>query len=288
MLPARRPAYAGLIRRPLSATNHTRKFQIDQVALVELGEHRMTSGLTNQWGLKTRAQFATTHWSVVLNARGGNVPGASEALEALCRTYYNPVYGFVRREGYRPQEAQDLVQEFFGRFVEKDYLDSVDRQKGKFRSFVLACLKHFLSSARIRAGAIKRGGQQSFVPLDEWEEDYQAGRDLHLSAERTFDRNWATTIMEQALKALRLELDAAGKAMHFERLKKFLCGEPEEGEYAAVGRDFGITPGALAVSVHRMRQRYGELVRAEVANTVARPTEVDAEVQWLIEVLTTP
>ena len=246
----------------------------------------MNSNLTNQWGLKTRAQFATTHWSVVLNARDENVPGAGEALEALCRTYYNPVYGFVRREGYRPQEAQDLVQEFFSRFVERDYLDSVDRQKGKFRSFMLACLKHFLSTARIRAAAIKRGGRQHFVPLDELEEDYQTGCEPQLMAERAFDRNWATTVMENSLKALRHEFGAAGKALQFEVVKKFLCAEPEEGEYAAVADDLRMTPGALAVSVHRMRQRYGELVRTEVGNTVARPSEVDAEVQWLIEVLT--
>ena len=221
-----------------------------------------------------------------MNARDGKTPGANEALEALCRAYYNPVYGFVRREGYRPQEAQDLAQEFFTRFIEKDYLESVDQQKGKFRSFLLACLKHFLSTARIRAAAIKRGGRQSFLPLDELEEGYQAECEPQLTAQRAFDRNWATTVMEHALKALRHEFDAGGKMMHFEALKKFLCAEPEEGEYAAVARDLGMTSGAFAVAVHRMRQRYGELVRAEVGNTVARPSEVDAEVQWLIEVLT--
>jgi RNA polymerase sigma factor (sigma-70 family) len=246
----------------------------------------MNSNLTNQWGLKTRAQFATTHWSVVLNAREGNTPGASEALEALCRTYYNPVYGFVRREGYRPQEAQDLVQEFFSRFLEKDYLESVDREKGKFRSFVLACLKHFLSTARTRAAAVKRGGRQIFLPLHELEENYQAACEPHLTAERDFDRNWATTVMEHALKALRHEFDETGKKLHFEALKKFLCAEPAEGEYGTLADHLGITSGALAVAVHRMRQRYGELVRAEVGNTIARPTEVDAEVKWLIDVLT--
>jgi RNA polymerase sigma-70 factor (ECF subfamily) len=235
---------------------------------------------------QTRAQFATTHWSVVLSARDGD--GGSEALEALCRTYYGPVYGFVRREGYRPQEAQDLVQEFFSRFLEKKYLESVDRDKGKFRSFVLACLKHFLSTARVRAGAIKRGGQQRFVSLEEVEEEYQAGwgPDEVGNAERGFDRNWATTVMEQALGALRREWVEAGKGSQFEPLKKFLSAEPEEGEYTAVARQLGMSSGAIAVVVHRMRQRYGELVRAEVANTVAQPTEVEREIQWLVEVLT--
>jgi RNA polymerase sigma-70 factor (ECF subfamily) len=234
----------------------------------------------------TRAQFATTHWTVVLTARDGDVDHASEALEALCRTYYNPVYAFVRREGYPPHEAQDLTQAFFARFLEKDYLDSVDRQKGKFRSFVLACLKHFLSTARVRAGAIKRGGQQSFLSLDELEEHYQAGGDPHLAAERAFDKHWATTIMEQALTALRHEFAVAGKGLQFEPLKKFLSAEPEEGEYGALAMRLEMSSGAIAVAVHRMRQRYGELVRAEVANTVARPTDVEGEVHWLVEVLT--
>ena len=236
----------------------------------------------------TRAQFATTHWSVVLTARDGQLPGAGKALEALCRLYYKPVYAFVRRQGHPPHQAQDLTQEFFSRFLEKDYLDSVDREKGRFRSFVLACLKHFLSTARVRAAALKRGGHQRFISLEECnlEEQYQATGEPDASAERTFDRKWATTVMEQALRLLRQEFTAGGKASQFEPLKKFLSADPAPGEYALLSADLSMSAGALSVAVHRMRQRYGELVRCEIGNTVTHPTEIESEVRWLIEVLT--
>lgn len=232
-------------------------------------------------------QFATTRWSVVLSAAQRSVPAAAQALEILCRTYYYPLYAYVRRQGYDAHEAQDLTQEFFSRFLEKNYLASVDPQKGRFRSFLLASLKHFLGAARLRESAVKRGGRYTFVPLDDTiEERYQLEPETELSLERVYDRRWATTVMEQALNRLREEFSRAGKTAQFQGLEIFLSKEPDEGEYAVVGAALQMTTGAVGVAVHRLRRRYGELVRAEVAETVAHPAEVEEEMRYLVSVLT--
>jgi RNA polymerase sigma-70 factor (ECF subfamily) len=234
------------------------------------------------------ACFATTRWSVVLNARASGAPAASEALEVLCRTYYYPLYAYVRRQGHNAEEAEDLTQEFFSRFVGNDFLASVDPQKGKFRSFLLASLKHFLSVARIRESAIKRGGRQTFVPLDDAdvEQRFLSEPGAELAPETAYDRGWATTLMERAWDSLRQECAAEGKAELFGRLRPFLSREPSVGEYAQVAPAAGLTPGAFSVAVHRMRQRYGQHVRNEVANTVAHPAEAEDELRYLYQVLT--
>ncbi len=228
------------------------------------------------------AYFATTQWSVILTAQLES-PESGPALEALCRTYYYPVYSFVRHQGYDSHEAQDLTQEFFSRFIEKDYLAAVDPQKGKFRSFLLASLKHFLSVARVRESAIKRGGRQTFVSLDDGavEERYLSDPQSDLPPEAVFDRRWAVTLMEQALQSVRKEFERDGKAEQFEGLKVFLSREPGEGEYATVAAAANTTPGAVSVAVHRLRQRYGESVRAEVADTVAQPSQIEEELRYL-------
>ena len=232
--------------------------------------------------------FATTHWSAVLNARGPDTPEAVAALETLCRTYYYPLYAFVRRQGYDVHAAQDLTQEFFQRFLEKNYLASVAPEKGRFRSFLLASLKNFLSVARVRESAIKRGGQQTFVPLDAAvEERFLFEPQLDQPPEAAFDRGWATTLMERALNGLREEFQRDGKSEQFERLKVFLAREPTEGEYATIAATANMTPGAISVAVHRLRQLYGQRVRAEVANTVAHPTEIEEELRYLFSMLTT-
>ena len=232
--------------------------------------------------------FATTHWSAVLNARGPDTPEAVAALETLCRTYYYPLYAFVRRQGYDVHAAQDLTQEFFHRFVEKNYLASVAPEKGRFRSFLLASLKNFLNVARVRESAIKRGGQQTFVPLDDAhvEERFLLEPPLDLPPEAAYDRGWATTLMERALNSLSEEFQRDGKSEQFERLKVFLSREPGEGEYATVATTAATTAGAISVAVHRLRQLYGQRVRAEVANTVAHPAEIEDELRYLFSMLT--
>jgi DNA-directed RNA polymerase specialized sigma24 family protein len=239
-------------------------------------------------GNSQAACFATTHWSVVLNAKESASPEANEALELLCRTYYYPLYTFVRRQGHDPHEAKDLTQEFFHRFLAKDYLASVAPEKGRFRSFLLASLKHFLGAARVRESAIKRGGRHTFVPLDEGsvEERYLLDAKSELTPEIFYDRGWATTLMERALSGLREDFQSEDKADLFERLRIFLSREPREGEYAAVAKAANMTSGAFSVAVHRMRQRYGQRVRTEVANTVAHPADVEEELRYLFAVLT--
>jgi DNA-directed RNA polymerase specialized sigma24 family protein len=232
--------------------------------------------------------FETTYWSVVLAAGDADSQQAGEAMEKLCRAYWYPLYLYVRRRGYEAPDAQDLTQEFFSRFIGKNFLASVDPQKGKFRSFLLASLKHFLSVARVRDSAIKRGGRQTFIPLDDAgvEDRYLAEPPSNLPPEAVYDRGWATTLMEQALARVREEFQREGKAGQFERLKMFLSREPREGEYAAVAAESQTTPGAISVAVHRLRHRYGEQVRTEVANTVAQPSDVDAELRYLFATLT--
>lgn len=231
--------------------------------------------------------FATTHWSVVLDARAADTPAAKEALEALCRTYYYPLYAFVRRQSGDAHQAQDLTQEFFHRFLAKDYLSSVAPEKGKFRSFLLAALKHHLNVARVRESAIKRGGRQAFVALDEEVEDrFLSEPRSELPAEAVYDRGWAMTLMERAMNGLREEFRQEGKLESFERLRTFLSREPAEGEYAIVGAAIGLAPGTLGVAVHRLRQRYGQRVRSEVANTVSHSSEVEEELRYLFAVLT--
>jgi DNA-directed RNA polymerase specialized sigma24 family protein len=235
------------------------------------------------------ACFATTHWSVVLNARNVNGSAAHDALEVLCRTYYYPLYAFVRRQGCDAHAAQDLTQEFFHRFISKDYLASVSPEKGRFRSFLLASLKHYLSAARVHASALKRGGGKIFVPLDDEnvEERYLLEPKSTLASEMIYDRGWATTLMERTLDGLCEEFQREGKSSLFERLRIFLSREPIEGEYERLGKDLNMATGAVGVAVHRLRQRYGQRVRSEVANTVARPGDVEEELRYLLAVLTT-
>ena len=230
--------------------------------------------------------FRTTHWSVVLAAGQLDAPQSREALEKLCRTYWYPLYAYVRREGFGAADAQDLAQEFFARLLAKNYLGQVGPQKGKFRSFLLAALRHFLSDQRDRARAAKRGGGAEVLSLDaqEAEERYRLEPLDRMDAEKIFERRWAMTLLEQALTRLRDESVVAGKAELFEHLRNFVAGESEVscGEAAA---QLGQTESAVKSAVHRLRQRYRELVREEIAQTVADPAETDAEIRYLITVM---
>ena len=231
--------------------------------------------------------FTTTHWSVVLAARQGEGGAGAAALETLCRAYWYPLYAFIRRRGYPPAEAQDLTQAFFARLLEKDYLHAVDRSKGKFRSFLLVALDHFLANEWRNARARKRGGGAILFSLNDTkaEEQYANLLGPDLSPEKLFERQWATTLLEQVLIKLRAEFVTAGKSDLFDELKIFLTGEKRAMSYAQLAARLQSTEAALKMTVSRLRQRYGELLRAEIAGTVSRPEEIDEELHALFTAL---
>jgi RNA polymerase sigma factor (sigma-70 family) len=231
--------------------------------------------------------FPTTRWSMVLSAGEGSLPNAQAALERLCRAYWYPLYAYVRRQGRSVEQAQDLTQEFFARLMQKDYLRCPDPARGRFRSFLLTSLKRFLINDWEKGRAAKRGEGQ---PLFSWDQRETETRFLAEPAdqstpEKAFEQRWALTLLEQVLGRLREEFMALGQADRFERLKDLLWGEKDAPPYAGVAAELGLTEGALKVAVHRLRQRYRELLRAEVADTVARPEEVDDELRHLIAVI---
>lgn len=230
-------------------------------------------------------RFEQTRWSVVVAAAGGQATQARRALESLCATYWYPLYAFVRREGHGPDDAQDLTQKFFARLLEKNWLEAVDREKGKFRSFLLAAMRHFLANEWDRAHRLKRGGGQVILSLDAQsaEARYALEPADPATADRIFERRWALTLLEQVLARLRQEFDAAGKGKLFDELKTALTGE--KVAYAEVARRLGLNEGAVRVAVHRLRLRYRDLIRAEIAETVASEGEIEAEVQHLFAAL---
>jgi len=234
-----------------------------------------------------RTVFATTHWSVVLQAGMRDSSQGAAALEKLCQTYWYPLFSFIRRQGRTVEDAKDLTQQFFARLLERKDFETVDSRKGKFRTFLLAALTHFLSNERDYVQAAKRGGGRIIVSLDTIAAEQLRGLEpaSNLSPDKLFDQRWAMALLEQAVTHLREEMSVDGKAGQFEQLKTFLTNEPREGEYAAVAARLGTTNHSLAVSVHRLRQRYRELVRAEVANTVSSPTEVEDEMRHLYAAL---
>ena len=231
--------------------------------------------------------FATTHWSVVLAAQRADGLRADVALEKLCRSYWPPLYAYIRREGYGVHDAQDLTQEFLSRFIQKEWLGHLQDQRGKFRSFLLTFLKHFLSDERDKAGAQKRGGGKTLVSLDDTsaEERYLDAPANGLSPDQIFERRWAETEMERALSRLREEYEAGGKAALFEQLKEIQPGEHGEASYAEIGARLGLAEGTIASAVHRLRQRHREILRDEIAQTVARPEEIDEEIRNLLAIL---
>ena len=231
--------------------------------------------------------FATTHWSVVLAAKEGDASQATAALEKLCRTYWYPLYAFLRREGRSPHDAQDLTQEFFAHLFERNFLENVGAQKGKFRSFLLAALKNFLHDEWDKARAEKRGGGQTFISLDDHnaEELYLLEPDPGAPAEKIFEQRWALTLLAQALARLRKEFLAAEKTHEFDHLKVFLSTLTNDGAYDAVAASLQMPVDTVAVKVHRLRQRYGELLRREVAQTVTSDEEVDEELRFLIRAI---
>jgi len=247
-----------------------------------------TADNSSESAARTGAQFASTHWSTVLAAGDSASPASHEALEKLCRAYWYPLYAFVRRKGHAPEEARDLTQAFFERFLAKHYLKDVVREKGRFRSFLLLACKRFLCDQFDRATAAKRGGGVSFIPLDALDAEAQFNEQAlsSLSPEAVFDRGWAEAMVQGSLQRLRAEFEAAGNGSPFHEIKRYLSRPADRAAYSAAGERLGMSADAVAMAVMRLRRRYRALVRAEVANTVATPAEIDDEMRYLIQLLT--
>ena len=230
------------------------------------------------------SRFQTTRWSLVLTAAGKPTIEARAALAALCRTYWHPVYSFVRRSGYQPDQAQDLTQGFFLVLLEKHYVGDADRQRGRFRSFLLTSVKHFLANERDRANSLKRGGGRFPVSIDaiEAEDSYAPAAMVTATPESLFERRWALSLLAQAMARLRAEFASAGKVAQFETMSSFLNCDPEGGGYEALAARLGMSAGALRTAVHRMRHKYRTILRAEIAETVSKPEEIDEEIRFLL------
>lgn len=232
------------------------------------------------------AQFPTTRWTLVVAAGDPQRKEARSALVALCENYWYPLYAYLRRRGYPADQAQDLTQEFFMRVLEGRYLDRADREKGRFRSFLLTSLKFFAADEADRQRARKRGGGQLVsLEFSSGEERYQREPAHDETPERIFERRWALSVLDRVVENLRDEFMQHGRPEHFDRLKVFLLGQ-SDASYAALAREMNTSEGALKVAVHRLRKRYRELFRREIADTVADPAEVESELQHLAAVLT--
>jgi RNA polymerase sigma-70 factor (ECF subfamily) len=232
------------------------------------------------------AAFATTHWSVVLEAQGQS-PAADEALEKLCRTYWRPIYSFLRLQRIRPEEAEDLTQGFFSLLLERRDLNTVRKEKGRLRSYLLTSLKHFLADERRRATAVKRGKGQWLIPLEELRDNQRIDleRSDRLTADQIYERRWALTVLEQVLTHLRDEYRNAGNLKFFNQMKKMLMDEPDRPSQAEIAREFDMTENAVKQAFYRFRQRYQFLLREEIAQTVAMPSDIEDELRHLIAVV---
>ena len=230
--------------------------------------------------------FATTHWSLVLAAQGES-PAAHEALEILCRTYWGPLYAFVRRQGYSHEEAEDITQGFFAVLLERRDFDTLRAEKGRLRSYLLVSLKHFLADEKRRAMALKRGKGRPLIPL----EDLCTGAEADvepsdpLTAERIYERRWALTLLDHVFRQLRDEYRKADKAALFGWLKQLLPDEPGAPSQAEIAVKMGMTENAVNQAFHRFRQRYQSLLREEIAHTVAMPKDVEDELRHLVSIL---
>jgi RNA polymerase sigma factor (sigma-70 family) len=230
--------------------------------------------------------FDATHWTVVLSAGKPNSPDAQAALAKLCQTYWYPLYVFVRRQGQSAEDAQDLVQGFFAKAIEKNYVADAEREKGRFRSFLLIALKRYMANEWKRDNRDKRGGGHEIISLDEQNTEmrYRSEPVDESSPEKAYERQWALTLLQQVLDRLSSEFSAPGKAEVFEELRVFLTGE-KGGSYAEIGARLSLSEGAVKVAVHRLRQRYREVLRLEIANTVSSPEAVDDEIRNLFAAL---
>jgi RNA polymerase sigma-70 factor (ECF subfamily) len=236
-----------------------------------------------------RGRFATTRWSLVLSAGRRTGAGSAEALASLCEIYWYPIYAFIRRQGYGADESADLTQAFFARVLEKQYFSSADPARGRFRAFLCASARHFLSNERDRARTLKRGGAHPIVSLEveTAEGRYRIEPRDEVTPETLFDRRWALLVLERALARLRDEHRSAGKAELFERLKGFLTGDRDDMPYADVARTLSMSEGAVRVAVHRLRRRFRDALTTEIAETVSDPAEVGPELDYLMKAVST-
>ncbi len=248
----------------------------------------MRTEVSNSEGQTRGAAFVTTHWSVVLASADTDSPQARAALEQLCRTYWYPLYCYIRRRGYGHEDAQDLTQGFLVRWLESKSFARADASKGRLRSFLLAGLNHFLSDQWDRASAQKRGGGRqtlSFMDTQTADDRYRLERMDERSPERLFERRWALTLLDQVLARAEQEFREAGKGEQFQRLRAFLIAGTGEESYAQVACELGLSREAVKKAVQRMRHRYYELFREEVAHTVADPAQVEEELRYLCGVI---
>jgi RNA polymerase sigma-70 factor (ECF subfamily) len=236
-----------------------------------------------------RDVFATTRWTVVLAAGRKSSPDSDRALAELCHTYWYPLYAYVRRQGHTREDAEDLVQAFFARFLEKNYLEGLDAERGKFRAFLLASLKHFLANEWDKANRQKRGGGAQHLSLD-W---HTADERFHLdppdpsSPDLAFDREWALALLERVITRLLDECAAAGKAQLFEQARGYLMVGESAIPYPRAAEELQMDEGAVRVAVHRFRKRYRELLRDEIAQTLSDPAQVAEELRSLQAALAT-
>ena len=266
-----------------------------RLVVVEMGGQRgykkavtAGTGRTSSSGRAGEARFAATRWSVVAAAGGDrDATGTRKAMEALAQAYWFPLYAFVRRQGEGPAQAEDLVQEFFATLIEKEYLAQVDRAKGKFRSFLLAAMKHFLSKERDKARAKKRGGGRRVIALDalDAEARYALEPADRQTPERLFDRRWALAALELVLGRLAREYAAGGKAELYAAIQPSLTGGAEALDTDRAATALKMTPGAVRTAVHRLRRRYRDLLKAEIAQTVRSPGQIEEEISYLLKCL---
>ena len=248
--------------------------------------HELTANGSARSTQKGAAQFTSTHWSVVVEAQGES-PAAEEALEKLCRTYWRPIYSFILRQAVGPEAAEDITQGFFADLLEHKSLTAVRKEKGRFRSYLLGALKHFLADERRRAMAIKRGKGQRLIPLEALSANERAEMEPAdpVTAEQIYERRWASTVLEHVLALLKNEYVAAGNAALFDCLKQLLPDEPGSPSQADMAGQLGMTANAVRQAFHRFRQRYQLLLREEIAHTVATPADVEDELRHLIAVV---
>ncbi len=233
------------------------------------------------------AQFGPTRWSVVLSAGGTDTTSAHVALTKLCQTYWYPLYAYVRRRGFSPPDAEDMTQEFFARFLEHDWVANADREKGRFRSFLLSAMNHFLANEWDKARAKKRGGGATLLPLEFNTAETRYSREPadNVTPEQQFERHWALALLATVTDRLRNEYEQDGKAQLFAALHPCLVGDRTSQPYEELARKLGLTEGAVKSAVHRLRQRYRQLLHEEISQTVAEPAEVEEELRHLIAVL---
>ncbi|MFQ5742194.1 MAG: RNA polymerase sigma factor [Acidobacteriota bacterium] len=231
--------------------------------------------------------FETTRWTLVLKAGDLRKPESHQALATLCQIYWYPLYACVRRMGYERESAEDLTQGFFTQLLEKNYLQAADPHRGRFRTFLLTSLKHFVANEWHRQQAAKRGGGSALFPLELDDAEARFGREAPLptTPEEIFDRRWALTQLARAMDRLEEEMSDAGRRDRFERLRCFLASERPAPSYKEIATELEMSVGAVKAAVHRMRKRFGDLLRAEVAQTVGSAEEVDAELRYLLSVI---